>query len=122
MTDIDPEMHTPPGGRGYDVWSDPEEHMYYCPGTGPGGRGCDVCAGWEGRTFEDIRAELAGTPAVVPAPQPIARPQEPARAHHADHCERLAYEGGICTCHSPDDYDREPANMADLEDGVDHRW
>lgn len=56
---------------------------------------------------------------MVPAPRPALIAQAPARTpHHADHCERLVYEGGICTCHSPDDYDREPANMADLEDGI----
>ncbi|MGW6485676.1 hypothetical protein [Streptomyces sp. NPDC055056] len=42
--------------------------------------------------------------------------------HHADHCERLTEEGAICTCRSLDDYDREPANMADLEDGIGVWW
>lgn len=99
--------------------TDPEMHMYDCPGTLSSGRGCAECKGWEGRTFKDIRAELAGTPAAVPSPRPAPGTPEPARApHHADHCERLTYEGGVCTCHSLDDYDREPANLADLEDGV----
>lgn len=48
---------------------------------------------------------------------------EPARPlHHGDRCGSLTREGGICTCHSPDDYDRETACMADLEDGVGHWW
>ncbi|MFD9151270.1 hypothetical protein ACFWDF_29145 [Streptomyces diastaticus] len=105
---------------------DPEMHMYDCPGTLPGGRGCAMCKGWEGRTFEDIRRELAGTPPVAPAasraPEAPRAPEPPRDPHHADHCERLVYEDGICTCTLPDDYDREPSNMADLEDGVDGRW
>ncbi|THA47508.1 hypothetical protein [Streptomyces sp. A1136] len=102
---------------------DPEMHMYDCPGTLPGGRGCETCKDWEGRTFADIRAELAGTRAPVPEPRSAPSEPEPARTlHHAGYCERLAYEGGICTCHSPDDYFQEPPNMADLEDGVDARW
>ena len=100
---------------------DPETHMYDCPGTLPGGRGCETCKSWEGRTFEDIRAELAGVPA-KPAPQPTSGAYEPARtAGHADDCERLTYEGGLCTCRL-DDYDREPTNMADLEDGINPGW
>ncbi|MFE2326901.1 hypothetical protein ACFXD5_23760 [Streptomyces sp. NPDC059385] len=102
---------------------DPEMHMYDCPGTLPGG-GCEECKGWEGRTFADIRAELSGTPATatVPAPRRASPVLEAARApHHADHCERLVYEGGTCTCHGVDEYDREPADMIDLEDGV-HSW
>ncbi|WP_327180472.1 hypothetical protein OG599_35395 (plasmid) [Streptomyces sp. NBC_01335] len=98
---------------------DPEMHMYDCPGTN--GRGCETCEGWEGRTFDEIRAELAGTPAGAPAPGPILRAQEADRTgRHADHCDRFAYDGGICNC--ADDYDREPPNMADLEDGIDARW
>lgn len=96
--------------------------MYDCPGTG--GRGCEICADWEGRTFADIRNELAGistaAPAVVlPAPR---TPEAPPTSDHAEHCDRLFHEGGTCTCDSPDDYDREPANMADLEDGIDANW
>lgn len=96
--------------------------MYDCPGTG--GRGCAICADWEGRTFEDIRNELAGISTATPTVVPVPRAPEPSRApdHHAEHCDRLFHEGGICTCESPDDYDREPANMADLEDGVDAAW
>ncbi|MFK0238256.1 hypothetical protein [Streptomyces vinaceus] len=102
---------------------DPEMHMYECPGTLSGGRGCELCKGWEGRAFKDIRAEPAGTPAMVPAPRLAPDvPESALTAYHVDHCERLVYEGGICTCHSLDDYDREPANMADLEDGVDASW
>ncbi|MFF3216965.1 hypothetical protein ACFYYB_40875 [Streptomyces sp. NPDC002886] len=102
---------------------DPEMHMYDCPGPLPGGRGCEECKGWEGRTFKDIRAELAGTPAVVPASRPAYGAHSLVRTpDHADHCERLTDEGGICTCHSLDDYDREPANMADLEDGISAWW
>lgn len=102
---------------------DPELHMYDCPGTLPGGRGCETCRGWEGRTFRDIRAELAEAPAPapVPVPRPATEAPEPARTHHVDHCERHDGDGGICTCHALDDYDREPSNMADLEDGV-HAW
>ncbi|MBT2395935.1 hypothetical protein [Streptomyces sp. ISL-100] len=104
---------------------DPEMHMYDCPGTGPGGRGCEVCQDWEGRSFEDIRAQLnppaAGAAKTqtqqVPAPAPESR-----RDNHADDCERLTYEGGTCTCATVDEYDREPANMADLEDGVRSDW
>ncbi|MFD8573409.1 hypothetical protein [Streptomyces sp. NPDC059639] len=105
---------------------DPEMHMYDCPGTLPGGRGCETCKGWEGRSFDDIRRELAGTPEapVVPTP-PTRSAAEPPRAavlDHADHCDRVHHDGGTCTCTTPDDYDREPSNMADLEDGVDARW
>lgn len=101
---------------------DPELHMYDCPGTGPGGRGCDECKGWEGRTFGDIRAELAGTPAPVPAARPAPVPPEPDRTHHYDHCDRLTTEGGVCTCRDLDDYDLEPANMIDLEGYPDAPW
>ncbi|MEV0504796.1 hypothetical protein AB0I84_45435 [Streptomyces spectabilis] len=100
---------------------DPEMHMYDCPGTLPGGRGCETCRGWEGRTFEDIRGELAGTP-LVPVSPPLPSSPELPRAHHADHCERFVSEGGICTCDCPDDYDREPPDMTDLEDGVSAWW
>ncbi|MFD6890652.1 hypothetical protein [Streptomyces sp. NPDC059957] len=59
----------------------------------------------------------------MPAPRPECGAQAPARApHHAGHCERLTYEGGGCTCHALDDYDLEPANMADLEDGIGAWW
>lgn len=40
---------------------------------------------------------------------------------HDDECERLTYEGGICTCgadQSDEAYSAEPSNMADLEDGI----
>ncbi|MEV7834397.1 hypothetical protein AB0P12_27785 [Streptomyces subrutilus] len=98
-------------------------HVYDCPGTLPGGRGCELCEGWEGRRFEDIRAELAGASAVVPGPRQAASAPGPPRAPgHDDHCERFTYEGGICTCHYTDDYDREPANMIDLEDGISAGW
>ncbi|CAM5642229.1 hypothetical protein SAVIM338S_06302 [Streptomyces avidinii] len=46
----------------------------------------------------------------------------PTPHHHTDHCERLTYEGGVCTCHSLSDYAREPANMPDLEDRIDAIW
>ncbi|MEU6467436.1 hypothetical protein [Streptomyces sp. NPDC046976] len=116
--DIDAEMRIVP-----EMDIDPEMHMYDCPGTLPGGRGCEMCKSWEGRTFEDIRRELAGTPPVAPVRLPTPRAPEPSRGpDHADHCERFVYEGGICTCDLPDDYDREPPNMADLEDGADSRW
>ncbi|MFE9812447.1 hypothetical protein [Streptomyces sp. NPDC005548] len=101
----------------------PEMHMYDCPGTLPGGRGCETCKDWEGRPFADIRRELAATPSdapIVSAPRSTPEPARP--SHHAEHCERLVTEGGICTCHSEDDYDREPANMADLEDGINAGW
>ncbi|MFD7835530.1 hypothetical protein [Streptomyces sp. NPDC059761] len=102
---------------------DPEMHMWDCPGTLPGGRGCETCKGWEGRTFGDIRAELARTPAVAQVPQQEFRALEKVRhPHHEDYCERDLYEGGICTCDSLDDYDREPSNMIDLEDGVSASW
>ncbi|MET8703609.1 hypothetical protein ABZW10_32880 [Kitasatospora sp. NPDC004723] len=103
---------------------DPEMHMYDCPGTLPGGRGCELCKDWEGRTFEELRRELAGLPPLAPVspPAPAEAPEPPRGCRDLDHCERLMYEGGTCTCDSPDDYDREPSNMADLEDGVDHRW
>lgn len=101
---------------------DPEMHMYDCPGTGPGGRGCEECKGWEGRLFTDIRVELAGTPSTVPAPRSAPSSNAPVRTHHNDDCERLVYEGGICSCHSMDDYFREPANMADLEEYPDAPW
>ncbi|MFD8597646.1 hypothetical protein ACFV1L_21850 [Kitasatospora sp. NPDC059646] len=102
---------------------DPEMHMYDCPGTLPGGRGCELCETWEGRTFAELRRELAGLPPEpVRPPAQIDRPEppQPSRAghDHDDHCERLIYEGGTCTCDSPYDWDREPSNMADLEDGI----
>ncbi|MGW5852014.1 hypothetical protein ACWFQ8_29390 [Streptomyces sp. NPDC055254] len=96
-------------------------HMYDCPGTGPGGRGCETCEGWEGRSFESIRAELEGRSAPTPRWAPI-RPEQSEAPHRDGACERDLYEGGICTCGAPDDYDREPANMADLEDGIDPSW
>lgn len=102
---------------------DPEMHMYDCPGTGPGGRGCEECKGWEGRTFAAIRAELTGTPRTIPVPRRAPSQDELVRAqHHDDHCERLTCEGGICTCHGLDDYDREPSNMAQLEEYPDAPW
>ncbi|MFF5809056.1 hypothetical protein [Streptomyces sp. NPDC012746] len=102
---------------------DPEMHMYDCPGTGPGGRGCETCEGWEGRSFESIRAELKGSPPPVPAPRRApSRPERSEGSHRDGECERDLYEGGVCTCGALDDYDREPANMADLEDGIDPSW
>ncbi|MFJ4717447.1 hypothetical protein [Streptomyces sp. NPDC088785] len=103
---------------------DPELHMYDCPGTGPGGRGCPTCAGWEGRSFAEIRRELAAAsgPEAVPVVPTQSTPQRPrAEGPHVDHCERLVHEGGVCSCDIPDDYEWEPANMADLEDGG-ARW
>ncbi|MFD9286604.1 hypothetical protein ACFWD7_57745 [Streptomyces mirabilis] len=72
---------------------DPEMHMWDCPGTGPGGRGCAVCAGWEGRSFDDIRRELAGTPE-APVRPALPTPSAPELIRtdgsgHADHCEHL---------------------------------
>ncbi|MFD7868117.1 hypothetical protein [Streptomyces sp. NPDC059783] len=106
-----------------DDYIDPSLHMYECPDTLPGG-GCEICETWDGRTFEDIRSDLSGHVPAPPAP-PVPSTPDPPRdgpAGHADHCERLSYEDGICTCHGLDDYDREPPDMADLEDGVSSGW
>ena len=43
---------------------------------------------------------------------------------HDDECDKLLYEGGICTCGltgGRDDYDDEPSNMDALENGQDSR-
>lgn len=40
--------------------------------------------------------------------------------NHDDECDKLMYEGGICTCEllgGRDDYADEPSNMAALENG-----
>lgn len=38
---------------------------------------------------------------------------------HEDECDKIQYEGGICTCEllGNDDYHDEPSNMAALENG-----
>ncbi|MFE0654231.1 hypothetical protein ACFVZH_37375 [Streptomyces sp. NPDC059534] len=118
--DHDEESELPTYDEG-DI--DPEMHMYDCPGTGPDGRGCETCEGWEGRSFQSIRAEIQGRSEIVPAPRwAPGRPEKPEATHRDGECERDLYEGGGCTCDALDDYDREPANMADLEDGIDASW
>jgi hypothetical protein len=39
--------------------------------------------------------------------------------HHHEGCDKVLYEGGHCTCDlvGYGDYDDEPSNMAELEDG-----